>query len=261
MLPEVSERITVAVIDGGFADLQCACDLFRGNSGELAREDRDVLFAAMRLCKIRAAGESEPVNQALRHRPVVGQILFFDLLMYAPGPAVGFRCEMDRPKEETQNGTGFGRVEFRWLLPRAPTSIETVQTSCNRSSTANGSTRNASQPITTGAYMRYKRSNDPSTDMAPRIRAETIPCSGGSCCSSPISRALTSISTMSRFRIFRRASAGSAHEISYRCLLQTAGFDSPPTNSERGYMWRRRTGPEDPEESGQSSFCGSHIRA
>src|SRR5262245_66080084 len=82
MLPEVSERITVAVIDGGFADLQCACDLLSGNSGELAREDRDVLFAAMRLCKIQAAGESEPVNQALRHRPVVGQILFFDLLMY-----------------------------------------------------------------------------------------------------------------------------------------------------------------------------------
>src|SRR5262245_4293552 len=78
----------------------------------------------MRLCKIQAAGESEPVNQALRHRPVVGQILFFDLLVYAPGAAVGFRCEINRPKEETQNGTGFGRVEFRWLLPRAPTSIE-----------------------------------------------------------------------------------------------------------------------------------------
>src|SRR5262249_40622202 len=117
-------RITVAVIDGGFADLQCACDLFSRNSGEFAREDRDVLFVAMRLCKIQAARESEPVNQALRHRPVVCQIVFFDLLMYASDATMGLCRKMDRPKEETQNGTGFGRVEFRRLLPRAPTSIE-----------------------------------------------------------------------------------------------------------------------------------------
>src|SRR5262245_61735514 len=107
----------------------------------------------MRLCKIQAARESEPVNQALRHRPVVCQIVFFDLLMYASDARM-------------------------------------VQTVGNRSSTAERSTLKASLPITTGAYMRYNRSNEPSTDMAPRIRAEMIPFSGGSCCSSPISRAL-----------------------------------------------------------------------
>src|SRR5262249_9570146 len=144
----------------------------------------------MRLCKIQAAGESDPVNQALRHRPVVGQIVFVDLLMYASDAVMGLCRKMNRRKRKLKTGRASGVSSSAGCCHERQRPQKTVQTSCNRSSTADGSTRNASQPITTGAYMRYNRSNEPSTDMAPRIRAETIPFSGGSCCSSPISIAL-----------------------------------------------------------------------
>ena len=78
----------------------------------------------MRLCKFQALAQGERFNQALRHCPSICQMVLFDRLVYAPGPAVGFGREMDRPKQETQNRTGLWCIEFRRLLPRPPTSVE-----------------------------------------------------------------------------------------------------------------------------------------
>src|SRR5262249_17763290 len=55
------------------------------------------------------------------HRSFVGHIVLFDVLMYVHGAAVGSGREVDRAKQETQNGTGVGRIQFRRLLPPTPT--------------------------------------------------------------------------------------------------------------------------------------------